>query len=98
MNQSQRYDANNKNKYPGGMIHPGDRELKDGWEFWIHENEAIDLGNFKIWNQKIIYDKLQFAIQIIKLKKRNPENIWSGRMAKNRNFHFGYWMAYRLGR
>ena len=54
MNQSQRYDANNKNKYPGGMIHPGDRELKDGWEFWIYENEAIDLGNFKIWNRNII--------------------------------------------
>ena len=50
MNESQRYDPNNKNKYPDGMIHPGDRELKDGWEFWIYENEAIDLGNFEISN------------------------------------------------
>ena len=52
MNQSQRYDPNNKKKYPEGMIHPGDRELKDGWQFWIHENEAIDLGNFKISDQR----------------------------------------------
>ena len=35
-----------KQEYPEGMIHPGERELKDGWQFWIHENEAIDLGTF----------------------------------------------------
>ena len=44
MNQNTRYDSGTKWKYPGGVIRPGDRELKNGWQFWIHDNEAIDLG------------------------------------------------------
>ena len=48
MNQSTRYDSETKWKYPGGVIFPSDRELKNGWQFWIHENEAIDLGIYEI--------------------------------------------------
>ena len=51
LNQSTRYDSKNKRKYPTGLILPGDRELKNGWQFWIHDKEAIDLG--RIFKHKL---------------------------------------------